>query len=108
MEYARLEFWLSVVDKGTQYPRRKHIEQIQKSTGKWPANAPNKVDLPKSLSYVWFWYLQISNNTSVTPQELESWSRITGNNLTHFEYNLMLGIELEAKRNDRSASQART
>ena len=96
-----MEFWLSGYDKGAKAPRRDHLKQIMRKTGKWPASAPRQADCPGELAYVWTWFLRCkaaNNHEPLAPERIESWARITGTRIEPFEAELMFKLDQEHRR----------
>lgn len=74
---------------------------MERATGETPADLVGEDELPGSLAHVWEWFTELSNARgagafSLNPisfQDIESWARLTGNQLTSFEVQLLRRLD---------------
>lgn len=81
-------------ERGSRLTRFEMWSRIQERTGK-TINDLIAPELPEEIEYLWLQYLEIRKGAvAVGYIELDAYSRVTGCNLTPFESELMLKIDI--------------
>ena len=60
---------------------RKHLQQVQKTTGK------------ESAAYIWHWFWELKGSQPLTYTEIKNWSELTATPLTPFEVQALVELD---------------
>jgi len=72
---------------------RKHLQQVQKTTGKVPRQLAEVPKLPESAAYIWHWFWELKGSQPLTYTEIKSWSELTATPLTPFEVQALVELD---------------
>lgn len=91
--YAKHEFELNKIPKGSKTSLRAQLLQVAKVRGTAPKELINPYEFPDELEYVWDWFVDLSNNSAqLTYLDIYSWSQLTGERPTKQEVGLILQL----------------
>ena len=91
--HARRVFELERVPKGSKVSLRKHLQQVQKTTGKVPRQLAEVPELPESAAYIWHWFWELKGSQPLTYTEIKNWSELTATPLTPFEVQALVELD---------------
>ena len=80
----------------TKQSKRHHFEQLAKMGIDVP-ELTERPQLPAQAAYIWAWYIELVNTTTISYTEIKSWSELMSVNIKPWEANAL--IRIEAKRN---------
>ena len=72
---------------------RKHLQQVQKTTGKVPRQLAEVPELPESAAYIRHWFWELKGSQPLTYTEIKSWSELTATPLTPFEVQALVELD---------------
>ena len=88
---------------------RKHLQQVQKTTGKVPRQLAEVPELPESAAYgsllnvsvlaempaayIWHWFWELKGSQPLTYTEIKNWSELTATPLTPFEVQALVELD---------------
>lgn len=101
--FARSEFKLNATPEGAEGTLRSHLQRVYDQTGIVPSQLAEALEIPDSTADIWQNYQAVSMYREygefgpklITPTGIRDWCWVTGVNLSSWEKQIILRLDIE-------------